>query len=434
MANFRLRSVNLRAGDFSPVRLAVNAWLLTCLSILPACAGSAPPANWVLQAQGWSLPPKFQAYDPPCRSRQEFPRWVLKAKGRQYRDDDYAFLGTGEGTVDLAPRSHLAGAEEYNARPVKGRHRLAGIATPFAKALGESGESMAHVRLYVRGGGTIDAKWLVRGEAEAKGVDLLGESFSVPDDTIGLVQGRQAVAGVGVGRVGLRITDQFEERRVYYGLNAGIRHDREAAAALGTHGYVRVPANDLIKVKLPGRRYFGIPALAGALTGGAPIDYALTVPSALLVSVKSVLLAPFHRPVAGIGVRAGPEGGPPQIAGSGFSDGLLWIAIRPPAGDRVLWVAPAGAVQLEWPHAGEDHVAEARGPRGKPLVSPQFLDPGAGTRFFFRVHDLPSRFNLIINDLRTLDGTAAGPWVYNMKPRTRIRWNPVSVWREWMCD
>ena len=416
------------------LRGAVNASLAALLLSLPACAKSAGPANWVLQAQGWSLPPAIRAYDPPCRPKRTFPRWVIETGEGRYSGSDYAFLGTGEGTVDLAPFSPDAGGTPYNAQPVKGRHRLAGIATPLAKDLEREGESVGLVRLYLRGGGTIDARWVVRGGAEAYGIDLLGEKFHLPDDNIRLVQGRQAVAGLGAGRVGLRITDAFGESRVYYGLNASFRHDRRAASALGSNGFLRVPAGDLTKVKLQGPRFLGFPALLGTFRRGAPIGYAFTVPAALLVSLKSLLLAPLSRPAAGARAAAAPSGDRPRMGSTGIKDDLLWISVLPPEASMVLWTVPADSVKIEWSYEGADHVAIARGPGGAPLGAPELLDPAEGTRLYFRRDDLPGRFNLVINDLKMLDGTSKGPWVYNMRMRTRVRWNPVSVWRDWTCD
>lgn len=426
--------MKLRASYFSVLRGAVNATLAALLLSLPACGRSAGPANWVLQAQGWSLPPALQAYDPPCSAGRGTPRWVIIADGARYSGSDYALLGTGEGTVDLAPLSPGAGGTPYNVQSLKGRHRLAGIPAPFAKALGRGGESLALVRLYVRGGATIDARWVVRGEAEAYGVDLLGEKFRVPDDNIRLVQGRQAVAGLGTGRVGLRMTDASDESRVYYGLRAGFRHHREAAGALASNGFLRLPADDLSKVELPGPRFFGFSGLLGSFRKGAPIGYAFTVPAALLVSVKSLLLAPLSRPAAGARVAAAPSGDRPRMGSAGIKGDLLWISLLPPEASTALWAVPADSVKIAWSNEGGDRVAVARGPGGALLLAPELLDPAEGTRLYFRRDDLPDRFNLVINDLRLLDGTSSGPWVYNMRLRTRVRWNPVRVWRDWKCD
>ena len=426
--------MKLRATHLSVLRGAVNASLAALLLSLPACAKSAGPANWVLQAQGWSLPPALRAYDPPCRARRDGPRWVIKTAGARYSGSDYALLGTGAGTVDLAPFSPDGGGTPYTVPSAKERHRLAGIPTPLAKALGGEGESLALVRLYIRGGGTIDARWAVRGDAEAYGIDLLGEKFRLPDDNILLVQGRQAVAGLGTGRVGLRVSDAFDESRVSYGLRAGFRHHRKAAVALASNGFVRLPAGDLTEVELPGPRLFGFLALLGSFRKGAPIGYAFTVPAALLVSLKALLLAPLSRPAAGARMAAAPSGDGPRMGSAGIKGDLLWISILPPAASTVLWTVPADSVNIEWSHEGADRVAVARGPGGAPLLAPELLDPAEGTRLYFRRDDLPDRFNLVVNDLKMLDGTSSGPWVYNMRLRTRIRWNPVRVWRDWKCD
>jgi len=108
--------------------------------------------------------------------------------------------------------------------------------------------------------------------------------------------------------------------------------------------------------------------------------------------------------------------------------------LRPPEGSQVLWLLPAHSLRLEWFSDGRDRVARSVAQNGTPLIGPSLVDPGQGRRFHFETEEVPSSFRLVIDSLRTFDGTQSGPWVYNMERRKRVRWNPVSVWREWRCD
>jgi hypothetical protein len=94
------------------------------------------------------------------------------------------------------------------------------------------------------GGGVMDARWVERGRPEARGEDVLGGPFTMPDDNIVLVQGRQVVAGSGAGRVGLRVTGRDGVARVDHGLNVGVPRERDAATAL-PNGVIRIPVGDL---------------------------------------------------------------------------------------------------------------------------------------------------------------------------------------------
>ncbi len=420
--------------DHSPARRAVNAALLLALAVLPACARTVRPAPWVLQSSGWSLPESLRTYDPPCNADGFTPRWELLAAGERYGNGDFAFLGTGDGTLDLAPRGFHPGASIYGVGAMPGGQRLTGVTTPLGAEAAAGGESLTFVRLYIRGGGTIDAQWVLRDGTEAAGIDLLGKPFRVPDDTNTLAQGRQAVAGVGAGRVGLHLEDKLGASRIDYGLNARVKSEQEAAEALLGHGVLRIPLEDLRTVNLRGRRLFGIPAMFGRLLRGAPIKHAFTVPAALLVSMKAILLAPVSRPIAGARAVGSGDYGAPAVGESGYEDGMLSVMLRPPEGSEVLQVLPAGGVRLEWFGDGRDRVAESVAGNGTPLTGPSLIDPGEGRRFYFENRDLPSNFRLVVDELRTLDGTEGGPWVYNMERRKRIRWNPVSVWREWRCE
>jgi hypothetical protein len=418
----------------SPGRRIVNVILIGVLLPLVGCAGTARPAAWALQRQGWSLGPSLRAYEPGCRAFSGGPRWTLETRGGVLDLSDYALLGTGDGTLDFAPREARAGAESYAGAAATGTRRLTGIPTPLVKELVPTAEAEAFVRLYLRGGGVLDARWVVREATEAHGVDLLGRPFRIPNDTITLAQGRQAAAGLGAGRVGMRVTDAFGDSRIDYGLDARIRREREAASALAAHGVVRIDPDDLRRVRLGEWRLSALPARLIPLVLGAPQGIARTAVPAFLVSLSSILAAPVWRSPAGAQLVSRPGEGSPRIGKSGVKKGRLWIDLLPPAGTGLLWVLPEEGAWLRSSGDGEARKVAAVGAEGEPLSRPQLLDPVAGCRIYFDVSELPDRFELVVAGLWSLDGTETGRWVYKMERTRRVRWNPVDVWRDWVCD
>jgi hypothetical protein len=395
---------------------------------------TARPAAWVLQRQGWSLDPSLRAYEPGCRASRGGPRWTLETRGGDLDRSDYALLGTGDGTFDLAPRQAHARAEPYAVAAATGTRRLIGIPTPLVKDLAPTAEAEAFVRLHLRGGGTLDARWVVREGTEAHGVDLLGRPFRIPDDTITLAQGRQAVAGLGAGRVAMRVTDAFGDSRVDYGLNARFRREKEAAAALVAHGAVRIDPDDLRRVRLGGWRLSALPVRLFSLALSAPRRIARRAVPALVVSLSSILVAPFWRSPAGAQAVSRAGDGAPRIGKSGVKKGRLWFDLLPPAGSGLLWVLPDEGAWLRSSGDGEAGKIAAVGAGGEPLSQPQLLDPAAGYRIHFDISKVPDRFELVVAGLWSLDGTETGRWVYKMERTRRVRWNPVGVWRDWVCD
>ncbi len=423
-----------QAENGSPTRRTVNVILIAVLLPLIGCAGTARTAAWALQQQGWSLDPSLRAYEPGCRASQDGPRWTLETRGGDLVRSDYALLGTGDGTLDLAPRQAHARAEPYAGEAAAGTRRLTGIPTPLVKDLAATAEAADFVRLYLRGGGTLDARWVVREGTEAHGVDLLGRPFRIPDDTITLSQGRQAVAGLGAGRVGMRVTDAFGGSRIDYGLDARVRREREAAAALAAHGVVRIDPDDLLRVRLGGWRISALPVRLFSLVLNAPRRIARRAVRALLVSLSSILVAPVWRSPAGVQAVSRPGDGAPRIGKSGVKKGRLWFDLLPPAGSGLLWVLPDEGVWLRSSGDGEARKVAAVGSKGEPLSRPQMLDPAAGCRIHFDISEVPDRFELVVAGLWSLDGTETGRWVYKMERTRRVRWNPVGVWRDWVCD
>jgi hypothetical protein len=422
-----------RTGNSSPARRIVNAGLIAALLPAFGCGSTVRPAAWALQQQGWSLEPSRRAYHPRCRASPGGPRWKLETRGGVLDRADYAVLGTGDGTLDLAPRKADARARPYVAAAAAGPRRMEGIPAPWVKELAPAAESQSFVRLHLSGGGAMDARWVVREGTEAQGVDLLGRPFRIPDDTITLAQGRQAAAGLGEGRVGLRVTDDFGASRVDYGLNARVAREKEAASALAAHGVVRIEPDDLRRVDLGGPRLSALPTRL-LLLPLSLLRAGRAAPPALLVSLTGVLAAPFWRSPEGAQAVSAPGRGAPRIGKSGVKRGRLWFTLLPPSRSGLLWVLPGEGVWLRWSEDGETRKIAAAGPGGEPLSRPQLLDPVAGDRIHFDLSGVPDRFEFVVAGLWSLDGTETGRWVYKMERTRRVRWNPVAVWREWNCD
>jgi len=424
-----------RAGrqgfDVSLRRTLVNVALILALLGAVGCARTATPGRFALTWEEWSLQDYDRCFTEGCIRPAGRPTWSLATAARDYDGSGYAILGTGEGTLDLAPREF--DAEARPALVTVGPRRMEGIETPLARELSQVARTQTFVRLYLQGGGVLDARWVERGHAEARGEDVLGDPFTLPDDNIVLAQGRQVVAGSGAGKVGLRVTGQDGVARVEYGLNAGAHREREAAQAI-VNGAIRIPVGDLREGSIHPRGMGAMPSRLHAFVWRYPKRIVSRGPAALLASLGSILAAPLHRPPAGAEARAVPSSITARIGGTGVEDGRLWIALLPPEGGDGIWAVRGDEIRVRWWEAGGETTQAPAGRKGQDLARPVILDPARGTKlWFFSGRDIPGEFDLEIDAVHATDGMQIEKAVYKMDRRTRVRWNPVGVFRDWSC-
>jgi len=417
--------------DVTRQGVLVNAVLIAPLLATAGCYSTATPGRFALTWENWSLQNYDRCFTQGCIRPAGEPTWLLTTADREYDGADYAILGTGDGTLDLAPRGSDAGAEPW--RPVAGPRRLEGIPTPLAKELSQVAHTETFVRLYLAGGAVMDARWVERGRPEARGEDVLGDPFALPDDNIVLVQGRQVVAGAGAGRVGLRVKGESGVTGIDYGLNAGARRDRDAATSLG-NGVIRLPVKDLREGWIHPRGAGAILVRLYAFAWRYPKRLVFVGPSALMVSLGSILTAPVYRPAGGAGVREVPTALAARIGDSGVEDGMLWIAVLPPEDSDAIWALRADEIRVRWWESGGKRTQPPAGREGQPLLRPVLLDPVRGTKlWFFKGVHVPADFDLEIDALHSTGGKRIARAVYKMNRRSRVRWNPVGVFRDRTC-
>ncbi|OGP83373.1 MAG: hypothetical protein A2Y95_00400 [Deltaproteobacteria bacterium RBG_13_65_10] len=425
-----------RRADGTAFRRFVNAALLALAAAAAGCGSGVHPTRLALQWEGWSLRPSDRVFKDHCLTPLGRPRWAFRAGGVTYRQSDYGLLGNGDGTLDLAPRHPVADATPYPVNVVVGPRLLEPVMTPQVMALSPGARGEAFVRLYLEGGGVLDAKWVKRGEGpEAKGADVLGQAFHLADDTITLAQGHEVVPGMGSGRVALRVTSQDGNARIDYGLNAALPRDRDGAEALtASRQVVRIATRDLDDARIGGRGLSALPGLMRRVGFTYPLGLAFTGPPALFVSLESILFAPFSRPATGARLRMSPEDIAARVGESGIEDGKVWITVYPPEGSERVWAIRGEDVRVRWQEEGRKRSLGASGRGGAPTLRPLLLDPAQGTRlYFFGAGNMPDRFELLMDGLYATDGTEIAPAVYEMARETHVRWNPISVWRGWMC-
>ncbi len=430
-AGRHLKRAGRQGSDGSLRRALVNAALILPLLCVAGCAGLATPGRFALTWMEWSLQDYDRCFDEGCIRPAGKPVWSLTTSARDYDSSGYTILGTGDGTLDLAPRGF-----DPEARPALtniGPRRVEGIATPLALELSQVARTQPFVRLYLQGGGVLDARWVERGSPEARGEDVLGNPFTLPDDNIVLAQGREVVAGSGAGRVGLRVTGQDGVARVEYGLNAGAYRQREAALAL-PNGAIRIPVGDLREGSIHSRGMSAMPSRLYAFVWRYPRRIISRGPPALLVSLGSILAAPVHRPPAGANARAVPSSIAVRIGETGVEEGRLWIALLPPEGSDGIWAVRADEIRARWWESGGETTQVPAGHRDQELTRPMILDPVRGTKlWFFAGKGIPGEFDLEIDAVHATDGKTIEKAVYKMDRRGRVRWNPVGVFRDWTC-
>ena len=416
------------------MRRAVNAALVLLLLGLSGCSHTTTPARWVFQWMGGTLPEGERAYSERCFRPAGEPRWKLITTNREYSQSDYALLGTGEGTLDLAPRGKNLDAEP----PPKftgGPRRLDPISSPLASQLEPAATTRPYLYIFLKGGGVMEARWLERGRPEARGEDVLGEPFGIPDDTIVLPQGRVVVAGKGIGRVAMKVRGADGNIRLDYGMNAGVPREMEAYRALD-HGVIRIPIEELREVEIHSRGATALPSVLYAFVWRYPKRVVTFTPAAMIVSLGSILASPFHRPVGGADVTVVPAGTAVRIGKTGVKDGRLWIAFLPPEGSDRVWALRPEEVRMK-PLDGDDEEKDAPplNEKGYRLARPVLLDPAEGTKFyFFGEGGVPGEFELQLDAVHATDGAKVERTVYRFERDGHVRWNPVAVWHDWACD
>ena len=427
----RLLKGRRRLTHGTPLRPPVNVALILLLLSVAGCAGTATPGRFALTWEQWSLQDYDRCVTEGCIRPAGEPTWSLTTAARDYDGSGYAILGTGDGTLDLAPRGYDTAATPYLV--TVGPRHMEGIATPLAKELSQAALGETFVRLFLQGGGAMDARWVERGAPEARGEDVLGDPFTMPDDNIVLAQGLEVVAGSGAGRVGLRVTGRDGVARVDYGLNAAVHRERDAATALA-NGVIRIPVEDLREGSIHARGLGGMPSRLYAFAWRYPKRLVTKGPSALLVSLGSILAAPVYRPPGGADARVVPSSLAARIGWSGVKDGRLWIAILPPEGSDALWALRGDEVRVRWWESGGKQTQAPAGGKGQPLTRPVILDPARGTKlWFFEGKDVPGEFDLEIDAVHATDGKKIEKAVYKLDRRSHVRWNPVGVFRGWTC-
>jgi hypothetical protein len=229
------------------------------------------------------------------------------------------------------------------------------------------------------------------------------------------------------------VTGRDGVARVDHGLNLGARRERDAATAL-PNGVIRIPVGDLREGSIHARGLSATPARLYAFAWRYPRRIAASGPAALLVSLGSILTAPVHRTARGADARVVPSSMAARIGESGMTDGRLWIAILPPDGSDGIWALRGDEVRVRWWENGGEQTLAPAGQRGGSLARPVLLDPARGTKlWFFGGKDVPGEFDLEIDAVHATDGRKIEKAVYKLDRRSRVRWNPVGVFRDWTC-